>query len=54
VKGNADPATDQGPGRSDQDLLDDLYRLEAALGEDLREDLGAPEPAAGEVDAHAA
>jgi hypothetical protein len=54
VKHNVDPATDQRPGRSDQDLLDDLRRLEAAVGDDLREDLGTPEPAAGEVDAHAA
>jgi hypothetical protein len=52
VTGNKDRHTDPEPRRSEEDLLDDLRRLEVALGDDL-EDLGAREPERSEV-GHAA
>jgi hypothetical protein len=49
-----DRATDPGPLRSDQALLDDLRRLEAALGDGAHENLNAPDRSGRESDADAA
>ena len=51
---DVEPTVDQGPPRSDQALLDDLRRLEAALGEGAHDNLDAPDRGACERDADAA
>ncbi len=49
-----DRTTDPEPRGSDQALLDDLRRLEAALGQGAHKNLGAPDRSGRESDADAA